>query len=101
MASAPAGERRAWATIARTVLTTGPTEWPSTRRGLLECLRSRRRSVADVERGHHATAVAHLANIACQTGRKPGWDGQQERFIDDAEADRLLVREARKPWNLN
>jgi hypothetical protein len=41
-----------------------------------------------------------LANIAYKTGRKLRWDGRQERFIDDAEADRLLTREARKPWNL-
>jgi hypothetical protein len=53
-----------------------------------------------VELGHQATNVAHLANIAYKTGRKLRWDGRQERFVDDAEADRLLTREARKPWNL-
>jgi predicted dehydrogenase len=66
----------------------------------LECVRSRKRPLADVELGHQATNVAHLANIAYKTGRKLRWDGRQERFVDDAEADRLLTREARKPWNL-
>jgi len=66
----------------------------------LECVRSRKRPVADVELGQQATNVAHLANIAYQTGRKLRWDGQRERFIDDAEADRLLARQARKPWDL-
>lgn len=66
----------------------------------LECVRSRKRPVADVELGHQATNVAHLANIAYKTGRKLRWDGERERFIEDAEADRLLDREARKPWNL-
>lgn len=65
----------------------------------LACVRSRKRPVADVELGHQATNVAHLANIAYKTGRKLRWDGQRERFIDDAEADRLRAREARKPWD--
>jgi predicted dehydrogenase len=66
----------------------------------LACVRSRKRPIADVELGHQATTVAHLANIAYKTGRKLRWDGQRERFLDDPEADRLLEREARKPWNL-
>ena len=66
----------------------------------LDCVRSRKRPVAGVELGHHASNVAHLANIAYKTARKLRWDGQRERFIDDPEADRLLTRQPRKPWNL-
>jgi len=66
----------------------------------LECVRSRKRPIADVELGHQATNVAHLANIAYKTGRKLRWDGQRERFVDDPRADRHLAREARAPWDL-
>ncbi len=66
----------------------------------LECIRSQERPVADVACAHQASVVAHLANIAYKTGRKLCWDGRQERFIDDPEADRLLARRARRPWDL-
>ena len=39
-------------------------------------------------------------NLPTLTVCDDGWDGGRERFIEDAEADRLLDREARKPWNL-
>jgi predicted dehydrogenase len=66
----------------------------------LDCIRSAKRPIADIEVGHHASNVAHLANIAYKTGRKLRWDGQHERFIDDKEADGHLSREARSPWDL-
>lgn len=75
----------------------------STRRhveNFLECVRLRKRPVGDVELGHYTSHVAHLANIAYKTGRKLRWDGQREQCIDDPEADRLLTRQPREPWNL-
>lgn len=66
----------------------------------LDCARLRKRPVGDVELGHYTSNVAHLANIAYKTGRKLRWDGQREQCIDDPEADRLLTRQPRKPWNL-
>jgi len=65
-----------------------------------DCIRSRRRPVADVELGHQASNVAHLANIAYKTGRKLRWNAQAERFVDDPQADRLLTRQAREPWQI-
>jgi len=63
-------------------------------------VRSRKRPSADVEIGHRSTTAAHLGNIAYRTGRKLRWDPKKEEFIGDAEANRLLGREARKPWDL-
>lgn len=69
-------------------------------RHFIDCVRGQAKTRADVEVGHRGTAVAHLGNIAYKTGRKLRWDAAKERFINDAEADRLLFREPRKPWDL-
>ena len=37
-------------------------------------------------------AVCHLGNIACRLGRTLAWDPAAERFVGDAEADRMLSR---------
>ncbi|HKS37583.1 MAG TPA: hypothetical protein VJW76_10365, partial [Verrucomicrobiae bacterium] len=69
-------------------------------RNFIECVRSRKKPVADVETGHRSSIVSHLGNIAYRTGHKIRWDAAKEQIVDDAEATRLLSREARKPWNL-
>jgi predicted dehydrogenase len=69
-------------------------------KAFVECVRSRRRPPADAETGHRATLVAHIGNIAYKTGRKLRWDGEKEEFIGDAEANALLARAARRPWDL-
>jgi predicted dehydrogenase len=66
----------------------------------LDCIRSREKPVADVEIGHRSITVCHLANIARQTGRSLRWNPVTERFIDDAAADALIVRERRKGFEL-
>jgi len=69
-------------------------------RDFLECVKSRRKPLADVETGHKSTIPVLLANIAYKTGRKLKWDASNERFIGDRDADRYLQREYRKPWHL-
>jgi hypothetical protein len=41
-----------------------------------------------------------LANISLRLGRKLRWDGKQEQFIGDAEANKMLNEERRKPWDI-
>ncbi len=66
----------------------------------LRCVRTRQRPAADVEIGHRSTIVAHLGNIALKVGRRLKWDLRAEQILDDEEANRMLGREARKPWDL-
>jgi predicted dehydrogenase len=66
----------------------------------IECVRSRERPAADVEIGHHASNVAHLGNIAYHVGRKLRWNGVTEAIEGDDQANRLLGRDARPPWDL-
>lgn len=66
----------------------------------LDCMRSRQKPNSDVETTHRSTSATHLGNIAFKLGRKLRWDGQKEQFLDDAEANKLLTKEYRKPWSV-
>jgi predicted dehydrogenase len=69
-------------------------------RDFIDCVRSRQRPRADVEYGHRASTVAHLANIAYKTGRRLQWDPDKQTIVDDPEATKLLSRDARDLWDL-
>jgi Oxidoreductase family, C-terminal alpha/beta domain len=66
----------------------------------LECMKSRKMPLADVEVGHRSISVCHLVNITRQLGRKLNWDPAAEQFIADAEANTLLTRDRRKGYEL-
>jgi len=69
----------------------------------LDCVRSRKREdlLADVNEGHLSTGMMHLGNIAYKTGRKLTFNGENETFVGDDEANSYLTRpEYRKPYVL-
>jgi len=66
----------------------------------LDCVRSRRVTVAPIEAAHRSISICHLGNIAMLLERKVRWDPERERVVGDAEADRLRSREMREPWRL-
>jgi myo-inositol 2-dehydrogenase/D-chiro-inositol 1-dehydrogenase len=61
-----------------------------------DCVEARRTPISDVESQHRSVSTCHLGNIAMRVGRKVQWDPQAEKFVGDAEADRLLKREQRR-----
>ncbi len=65
----------------------------------IECVRSRREPVSDLESGHRVATACHLANLSLRLGRKLRWDGAREAIVDDSEADALLERPYRAPWD--
>jgi Oxidoreductase family, C-terminal alpha/beta domain len=69
-------------------------------RNFLDCVKSRERCNADVEIGHRSTTGPLLGNIALRLRAYPEWDAQAERFTNNAEANRYLHYEYRKPWKL-
>ncbi|MGA2174244.1 MAG: Gfo/Idh/MocA family oxidoreductase [Verrucomicrobiota bacterium] len=73
---------------------------PAHVRNFLECVKSRRPPVLNLEIGHRVSTLAHLGNIAYRTGRKIVWDPVNEKVVDDKEADRLVGVKYRKPWHL-
>ncbi len=70
------------------------------RRNFLDCVKTRKQTIAPIEAAHHSTTICHLSQIAMLTQRKLKWDPDRERFVNDAEADRYLSRAMRSPWHL-
>jgi predicted dehydrogenase len=68
-------------------------------RDFLDCVKSRRQPVADLEGGHRVATACHLANLSLQLGRGIRWDVEREEIVGDAEAARRLVRPYRAPWD--
>lgn len=65
---------------------------------LLRAIRERGKPVADIEQGHISTATCILANLSMQLGRSLTWDAQKQLVVGDAEANKLLRRPYRNPW---
>jgi predicted dehydrogenase len=67
----------------------------------LQCMRNRNRPVSDVEIGHNSLIACHLGNIAYRLGRQVKWDVENERILDDKEAQGYVMKEYRAPWKLS
>jgi predicted dehydrogenase len=65
----------------------------------MDCLRTRKRPICDVEIGHRSVTVCHIGVIALRTGQKLKWDPVKEAF-DDPDANKWLSRPMRAPWEL-
>ncbi len=66
----------------------------------LDCVKLRKTTITPASVAHYSIMPAHLGLIAIKLGRRLEWDAQQETFVGDAEANRLLYRPMRSPWNL-
>jgi predicted dehydrogenase len=66
----------------------------------LECVRSRRQTIAPVEVAHRACSACLIHHMAMKLKRKLYWDPQRERFKNDDEANAMLSRPQRPPYAL-
>ena len=69
-------------------------------RNFLDCVKSRQACYFPPEIGQRCFTIAHIGNIAMRLGRKLRWNPQEECFVSDDEANRMLARAARSPWDL-
>lgn len=67
----------------------------------LDCVVSRRKTIAPSEVAHRSASVGHLGVIAMEVGRKVRFDPESESILGDPEAERLLSRAYRSPWQIN
>lgn len=70
-------------------------------RNFLDAVKSRKRETLNQEivQGHASSVLCHMGNIAWRTGKKLKFNAETEMF-DDAEANKLVGREARKGYEL-
>ena len=68
-------------------------------RNFLECVRSRQAPISDLESGHRVVTACHLANLSLRLGRKLRWDAVRETVVSDPQAESLLERPYRAPWD--
>jgi hypothetical protein len=64
----------------------------------LDCIQSRKETIAPVEVAHRACSACLLHHIAMKTKRKLYWDPVKERFKNDDAANAMLSRPQRKPY---
>ena len=67
-------------------------------REFLNCVRSRRITASNAETGHRSNSACQVANICKRLQRPVRWDPENELFIDDVEANRMLSRAFRAPF---
>ena len=67
----------------------------------LDCVKSRKLPIADVEIGHRTTSICLLANAVLFAGkRKLRWDWRKEVFPGDSAANRWLSRVPREAYKV-
>ncbi|GAA4302850.1 Gfo/Idh/MocA family oxidoreductase [Compostibacter hankyongensis] len=74
---------------------------PATRqhmRNFLQAIERGGRPVADIEQGHISTASCIMANLSMKTGRPIVYDPEKREIVGDPEANALLRRSYRGPW---
>ncbi len=67
-------------------------------KNLLQSIETRERPVADIEQGYISATACILANMSQRLGRSLAWDHQRGQVVGDEEANRLLSRPYRAPW---
>lgn len=61
-------------------------------------IKSNKLPVCDIETGHRSTNMSLLGMLSMKLGRSVRWDGEKEIIINDPEANKLLSREYRAPF---
>lgn len=66
----------------------------------VNCIKSRQETIIPAEIGHRTASMCQIGHIAIQTGARLQWNPETERFATHEEANRLLTRPHRSPWQV-
>lgn len=68
-------------------------------RNWVDCILSRKETIAPPEIAHRSITICHLGNIAMRLRRESlKWDPKKERILNDPDAAVMLSRAHRSPW---
>jgi predicted dehydrogenase len=73
---------------------------PGHQRDWLNCLKTRKKPICDVEIGARSVTVCHLGNLAYWHHKTLKWDPKKWQFVDDAGDNKWLDRERREGYEL-
>jgi len=65
----------------------------------IDCVKSRKAPICPADVGHRSASLCHLGVIAIRLGRKLNWDPAKEQFVGDNEANSMVARQMRKPYD--
>ncbi len=68
-------------------------------RNFIDCVYSREETIAPAEIAHRSITIAHLGNIAMILNQDLEWNPETEKFINNENANRMLQRPMREPWD--
>lgn len=66
-----------------------------------DCVKSREQPISDVVSQHRSVSACHIANISLRLGRKVEWNPAEEMFVGDDEANGMLARPQRSPYQFS
>jgi hypothetical protein len=66
----------------------------------IHCVKTREKPFRDIELAVNTAAVCHLGLVAYELERSLKWDPAKQEFPGDEEANRLVDRARREPWQL-
>ena len=69
-------------------------------RNWLDAIRSRKPAITNAEIAHRSCSVCLIQHISMKLNRKLYWDPKNERFKNDDEANSMLSRVQRYPYNI-
>ncbi|MEP7257832.1 MAG: Gfo/Idh/MocA family oxidoreductase [Flavitalea sp.] len=64
----------------------------------MQAVQEKRRPLCDIETGHRSTNMSLLGMLSYKLGRSIAWDGEKQLIIGDDDANKLLQRVYRGPW---
>ena len=74
---------------------------PSHPRNFVDCVKSRKPPICDIEIGHRSSSTAILGNLAYRSGSTVQWDAKTETVTNgNRKAAELVTRAYRAPWKL-
>jgi predicted dehydrogenase len=70
-------------------------------RNFLDCVKTRKRPISDIEIGHRSTSACLLGNVAYRSKERIVWDVKNQKLVSGgSKAEQYVTRNYRGPWKL-